>query len=99
MMHTMEYVTLTGGTGNGQERLITDYEGATRIATVDTAWTTTPDNTSTYSLRVTPNIVGQYINAHHKVSQNCQYVVTVNVVFHSLTQQQLHQVNGTRNRL
>ena len=58
------YVTLTGGTGDGQERLITDYEGSTRIATVDTAWTTTPDNTSTYSLRVfTPNIVGQYINA------------------------------------
>ena len=58
------YVTLTGGTGDGQERLITDYEGSTRIATVDAAWTTTPDNTSTYSLRVfTPNSVGQYINA------------------------------------
>ena len=58
------YVTITSGTGNGQERLITDYVGSTRVATVDTAWTTTPDNTSVYALRVfTPNVVGQYINA------------------------------------
>lgn len=43
-------VTLTGGTGSGQSRGITNYVGSTKIATVDSAWTVTPDNTSTYSI-------------------------------------------------
>jgi len=38
----------TGGTGNGQTRTITGYDGATRTATVSPAWTTTPDATTTY---------------------------------------------------
>ena len=43
-------VVLTGGTGAGQVRKISDYTGSTRIATVDTAWGTTPDSTTTYQL-------------------------------------------------
>lgn len=42
-------VTITGGTGSGQSRTITDYAGATKIATV-AAWSVTPDNTSTYTI-------------------------------------------------
>jgi hypothetical protein len=42
-------VTITGGTGIGQPRTITDYVGSTRVATVAT-WTTNPDTTSTYSI-------------------------------------------------
>jgi hypothetical protein len=42
-------LVITGGTGAGQRRIITDYVGATDTATVDT-WTTTPDNTSTYNI-------------------------------------------------
>lgn len=42
------YVTITSGTGSGQFRLITDYVGATKTATVDFAWTTTPDATSVF---------------------------------------------------
>lgn len=58
------YVTITGGTGSGQVRFITDYVGSTRTATVNSAWATNPNNTSTYSLAVfTPSSVGQYINA------------------------------------
>lgn len=58
------YVRITGGTGNGQVRLITDYVGSTRTATVSPNWTTTPDATSTYSVRVFDDTsVGQYINA------------------------------------
>lgn len=58
------YVRITGGTGNGQVRRITDYVGATRVATINTAWTTTPDATSVYSLSVfVADSVGQYINA------------------------------------
>lgn len=43
-------VTLTGGTGSGQSRRISDYVGSTKVATVSVAWTTNPDATSTYSV-------------------------------------------------
>lgn len=42
------YVYITEGTGSGQVRKITDYVGATKVATVENAWTTNPDNTSVY---------------------------------------------------
>lgn len=43
-------ILLTGGTGAGQFRIITDYVGATKIATVDTAWVTNPNATSTFAI-------------------------------------------------
>lgn len=43
-------ITLTGGTGSGQTRRITDYNGTTKVATVYPAWTTPPDATSTFSI-------------------------------------------------
>ncbi len=43
-------VLVVTGTGAGQARRITDYVGATRTATVDSAWTTTPDDTSGYRI-------------------------------------------------
>ena len=43
-------IRITGGTGSGQRRLITDYVGATDTATVNKAWDTEPDATSTYSI-------------------------------------------------
>lgn len=44
-------IVITSGTGSGQTRTITDYVGSTRVATVDEAWTTTPDDTSVYEVR------------------------------------------------
>lgn len=41
-------IYLTGGTGIGQYRKITDYVGSTKVATIDTNWVTNPDATSTY---------------------------------------------------
>lgn len=41
-------IYITGGTGAGQSRVITDYVNSTDTATVDPAWATNPDNTSTY---------------------------------------------------
>lgn len=47
-------VTITGGSaGVGQSRTITDYDGSTDTATVDT-WTTTPSGTITYKIFVSP---------------------------------------------
>ena len=53
-------ITITGGTGVGQIRVISDYVGATKVATVSVAFSTTPDNTSTFSVA---SQVGQYVNA------------------------------------
>ena len=58
------YITITGGTGAGQIRIIEDYVGSTKVATVDREWTVTPNNTSTYSITsFTTESVDQYINA------------------------------------
>jgi hypothetical protein len=53
-------ITITAGTGANQTRVISDYVGATKVATVSIAWTTTPDNTSVFSVA---SQVGQYVNA------------------------------------
>ena len=52
-------ITITGGTGSGQTRIISDYTAA-RVATVSVAWTTQPNNTSTF---VISDLIGQYVNA------------------------------------
>ncbi len=43
-------VKITSGTGAKQARTITAYVDSTKVATVDWAWTTAPDNTSVYSV-------------------------------------------------
>lgn len=43
-------IRLTGGTGEDQEKMIIDYAGSTKIATVESTWSTTPDNTTTYAI-------------------------------------------------
>jgi hypothetical protein len=53
-------ITITGGTGAGQVRIISDYVGSTKVATVSTNWATQPNNTSTFTIS---SQVGQYINA------------------------------------
>lgn len=42
--------SLTGGTGSGQELLIIDYNGTTKIATVETTWSVNPDATTTFDI-------------------------------------------------
>lgn len=57
------YVNITGGTGSGQTRLIEDYNGTTKVATVEEAFTTTPNNTSTYTTTTFSALsLNQYIN-------------------------------------
>ena len=43
-------VVIISGTGAGQERRITAYNGSTKVATIYPNWDTTPDITSRYSL-------------------------------------------------
>jgi hypothetical protein len=48
------YVRITGGTGSGQVRQVAAYNGSTKVVTTDTAWATTPNATSTYSIDQSP---------------------------------------------
>ena len=41
-------IDIVDGTGNGQSKTVTAFEGTTGTITVDTPWTTTPDATSKY---------------------------------------------------
>jgi hypothetical protein len=43
-------ITLTGGPGNGDVRIISDYVGSSKVATVSAAWTTNPTSSTTYTL-------------------------------------------------
>lgn len=43
-------ITIIRGTGEGQTRIISDYVGSTKVATVSVAWVTPPDSTSVYSI-------------------------------------------------
>lgn len=43
-------IRLTAGTGEGQRRTITGYNGTTKAAIVDDDWDTEPDNTSEYEI-------------------------------------------------
>lgn len=45
-------ITLTGGTGSGQVRQIVSYNTATQTAYCNAAWSTAPDNTSTYLIDI-----------------------------------------------
>ena len=48
--YNTQTITTTSGTGSGQSRTIFDYVGATKVATITPPWTTTPDNTTGYSI-------------------------------------------------
>jgi len=43
-------VSIVAGTGAGQQRTISSYVAATRVLTVSSPWTTTPNATSVYSI-------------------------------------------------
>ncbi len=44
-------IQTTGGTGPNQTRIVTAYNGTTKVATVAVNWAVTPDATTTYAVR------------------------------------------------
>ena len=42
-------IRIISGPGSYQSRLISAYDGATKVATLSVAWTTMPNNTSSYT--------------------------------------------------
>lgn len=58
------HIKLISGTGSGQNRHITAFNATTKIATVYPAFTTTPDNTTRYTIEAFgPDSVDEYIVA------------------------------------
>lgn len=76
-------IRITGGTGSGQRRIITDFVGATDTATVNKAWDTPPDNTSTYSI----DAAAFYVPVSDSFESVTIYVNVDGV---------LHELNGAR---
>jgi hypothetical protein len=54
-------IAITGGTSSGDIRKITAYNGVTKVATVDSAFTVTPDATSIFSILFGTNNVGSVV--------------------------------------
>lgn len=50
-IYNYELIEIISGTGVGQGKFITDYVGSTKVATVDSAWATNPDNTSVFLIK------------------------------------------------
>jgi hypothetical protein len=45
-------IEITSGTGSGQTKTITAYNGTTKVATVDSNWSVTPNNTSVFKISI-----------------------------------------------
>lgn len=57
-LYNGDLLSTTGGTGAGQTKTIISYNGTTKVATVDKAWVTIPDNTTTFDIyaNTTPSL-------------------------------------------
>jgi len=53
-------IEIMSGTGITQEKLIIDYNGVTKVATVDSNWETIPDTTSVYVIKTTLKYINKY---------------------------------------
>ena len=53
--YARDLIIITGGTGVGQARYIAHYVGATKMASVNKNWSTTPDNTSQFQIYASSN--------------------------------------------
>lgn len=49
--YTGGFITITSGTGSGQQRFIQNYDGLTRKVTTYGVWSPQPDNTSKYEIQ------------------------------------------------
>ncbi len=72
-------IVITSGTGIGQARLITDYDGDTLIATVSPAWTTNPDATSIYKIIPVGRAIVENVAVAALAQINAEVVDTLNV--------------------
>lgn len=73
-------IYITAGTGVGQIRLISDYDGATKVATVSVNWGVQPDNTSVYQVLPTVTISGNGSGAQAKPVMAANTIDKINII-------------------
>ena len=73
-------ISITSGTNANDFKTITDYNGVTKVATVNSTWSITPDNTSVYALNFDVKDI-ECVLATNKVS--APYVVTSSAAINS----------------
>lgn len=59
-IYTWQYISIVGGTGVGQTRVMTGYNGPTGVATVNRAWDIVPDTTSQYAIGGSAEVCGPF---------------------------------------
>lgn len=74
-LYVGELISIYSSTGAGQVRTITVYDGTTKVATIDRAWTTTPSGTSKYRI-MTANTAALNDSLQMLASTNEQLVST-----------------------
>lgn len=70
------WVATTGGTGVGQVRVITSYNGTTKVATINPAWATNPASDTTFTLLSGAYLAGIKGNVDGNVTGNVAGNVT-----------------------
>jgi len=55
-MYVGDVIVIVGGTGIDQSRVIVDYNGTSKVATIGTGWLTTPDDTSEFIILAVADI-------------------------------------------
>ena len=75
-------ISITSGKNSGDFRTITEYNGVTKVATVNTNWTTTPDSTSVFALNFDIKDVKTVIAAN-KTSYPASYYATSQIALAS----------------
>jgi len=93
-------VALIAGTGAGQQRVITGYTGSTKTATVDTAWVTAPDATTTYALfpqGITGLTAAQITAAVPTVAQISSQIFDTEIIETGVTFRNWHKAVGAMN--
>jgi hypothetical protein len=63
-LYRYDVVSITSGTGAGQSRVVTNYAGSTKVATVDESWAVNPDSSSKY---VVTSIRSNKVDANGRV--------------------------------
>ena len=91
-------IKTTGGTGGGgtggannQARVITDYVGSTKVATISPSWETNPSSDTTYEVLLTDMACNALRALRPTVDQRTANVSTTGVVDANLT-----KINGTQ---
>lgn len=69
-VYTGTTIVVTGGPGQGDIRTIIQYDGSTKVATVDAAFSTTPTTSTNFSLNFGINNINSIIKAASGLSSN-----------------------------